>query len=890
MNAQNNIKILFFSLVASAAFMYSGCGSNPQSLDNSFDSLCKISGGSKNGARCSCGGITCEPGVVCNAGMCADNCSETHLNHHYDKCFPDAGNNNVLVYSCARIKTEDGMAFKWKQNYTCAQECERSLDNDSGNIVDGDFCRESCTDNASKCSNNSLFLNKCSNGQWISEFCSNGCIEVNGEAKCNPPECGTGESRCWKEDGLNIAQRCENNVFVKKSSCGLNSCISENENGEKIDAVCGECRNNDTRCNAGIPQTCVNGKWKGDTPCSGNASCKLTWMISEDKLVERSECGECQNSMLACINAKDIDGHDVGYLSICKNGSFDEYITLNNNQITVGSCAEDDACLLKPIFKKCQEDSCVCGERNCSQGQYCRENSTCYNADDTIDECMDYPCFRRSAFVKCEDETCTCGDETCIYNQFCKNNMQCVDGTSNYSKCTNNASCAYKYDMCLYDTGCECGDHNCSFGEYCKDGTCVKSTELDNTVQNDWVCGDCQNNPELSVSLQLCGSDNVTSNCHNDALLNIPVSMTKTCMASASINNCIQSIFEVSCLLSTCQRFRSKSSCADFAAQCWHTKYPYYECGIANENAYYFKRDYEPCTDETCTCGTQTCENGQICWENNENKACFDKDSNNVKTCLEESCPCGDSSCTQNQYCVNDQKCVDKLVDIGAMVDCGTEPCSFCQDESCTCGDRTCRKLQYCVGSGSSECKTISEMQLVPVNLCKNEACRCGKVATCKSGQYCVDEKRCVDSIPETNAIYEFVDSYGHVCKQFMGDCDANMVALDTCIENNQKDYKKCIDQCGQEKCAATCTQSDCQLDCDNCKAACSNTQSAADDRCMLDAKGKSEEPVGILARFADDVTCTPSSAGTSSTSTCHYSCTSGRYIPFRASTSCDGQ
>ncbi len=781
MKSNHSLKFMFLASLTCTVFMYSGCGSNPQQIDNSFATLCTLSGGviSADGQSCMCGTDSeqiCPNGSVCDykdPEECAVKEGVKCLTIGKRKC----KNGNVKYCSEERV---------WKDE---AQGCGVKGCNSAA-----DGCKDECADGESKCSDNKALLFTCSvAGDSGAEYkytqamdCAQGCFT-------------THENRDYCIECEDDAVRCHDNKSQK--------CVSGR--WQALYDYCIECEDGATRCRpnenhpeTGVPQTCVKGHWvyskagcsgsEGDDDkcsCNNNVSCTIT--ASAEGTVESSACGECMDGSVECF-----DYDNKGYQISCRNGSF------------------------KP------------GEESVK---------------------------------KCSDGSCSL-----------ENGIQA---------CASDVSCAYKHHQCLNNAGCECGSSSCSFGDYCADGACVKKSDVESTTREEWVCGDCQNNPSLDVSLNHCGSNLGANDCHSAALSNIPLSITQTCMESASIDKCLQSIFDVSCMLSSCQRFRSMASCDSLADTCWSYHLQYQECGISKESAYYFKKNYVPCTDESCACGTQTCQNGQICWED---KACYDKDGINVKACRDESCACGENSCAKDQYCVDDQKCVDNVVDVGKKIECGNaETCSFCQNNNCECGIGVCGKNQYCIVSGSGyKCKSVSEMNVVNANLCKAESCRCGDSIPCRAGQYCVDDSRCVDTISDSDALYEFVNSHYHVCSHFVSHCDDNLTELNTCIEKGNGNYKTCMNQCEQNKCGDACGQMDCKTECESCKTACSNAHTEASQACMHDVMAEDSDVNKVLERFIEGATCSPSESATPSI--CQYSCTSGRYMPFNASTSCN--
>lgn len=354
--------IILLSLLSFCAFT-SACGSDsdktpgPSDLKSDFEIACENVGGIYQGEnRCSCKGVICDEGLVCN--MITTSCPSSGISETCDNGQQHCSNSKFYIcenYSwtastdpaitnlckqngcladnsacaeCIADSCEDGVFMTCKNGYVIKTEnCK------SGFCENESKCRDVCQEGAFTCKENQLFECK-NNGLVKKQDCPAGC-DTSTNDRC-AWKCLEGDQIC-ENGGI---KTCHSGVYGDQSvPCANNaSCMN--------DTTCGECKNGDKRCvddgdNGGTVQICVSGQWTEQKACKGAkgqpASCN------------GNECGECLNDSTTCVEKTIVDLDNVGYIHQCRNGVLSE---------------ESEQCinLISGIRFSCNANGQECGE------------------------------------------------------------------------------------------------------------------------------------------------------------------------------------------------------------------------------------------------------------------------------------------------------------------------------------------------------------------------------------------------------------------------------------------------------------------------------------------------------------------------------------------------
>ncbi|MBQ9244034.1 MAG: hypothetical protein IJ165_12590 [Proteobacteria bacterium] len=253
----------------------------------------------------------------------------------------------------------------------------------------------------------------CKDGNWtVDNFynCTKSCLnEDNSEDQSDQcGQCVNSQAEFVNdEDNICYKQECNKGIFIESTDFVCSNSCSE--------TGCGDCINDNQRCNGNTIETCVDGKFQKTKTCDNecienefSASCKAA----------------CDQDGVKCYNS-----NNIGILSTCNNGDASE-----------ATCPGNVLC----------KSETECGE--CQYGESFCENSqikTCMNGKWSIEPCPDNKsCSNSNQCGECQDgqekysdlPNQNCQKYRCIQGRWesqelCKNNVSCTD--NGCGSCTN---------------------------------------------------------------------------------------------------------------------------------------------------------------------------------------------------------------------------------------------------------------------------------------------------------------------------------------------------------------------------------------------------------------------------------------------------------------------
>ena len=403
---------------------------------------------------------------------------------------------------------------KWEgdSDYACPFSCMDT----PGDNPDKPYCGE-CINNDQRCDGNTTQI--CKDGRWkLSVNCNElgtSCIKVDNSATCGA--CLNGEDRFYNSP-TNICRHmtCKDAIWIlDEDYCGLKE-VSCNLNLTE----CGECLNNDVKCEDNRIYQCVGGSWLQNNECEFSCS----EIIDENQNIQYL-CGECTTGDSKHWNNPD---NGICVFSKCENGKWvDDY-----NDCPNGSCILDDAgkyldcgnCLNNTnqcndkIYQICKngnfEDILACDSCNnsicmksCSAKNKCTQDTdtiaTFCNSEGQIEFCP-AGCTSDSICMNCQDgeQIFKEEDDICSYRT-CKNNLypeaytKCTDTNNKGVSCIKDNNNQFSCGECKNDSKkCEqttlsCTCQICQNGQWTK--LCTNNYSCKGTADNYSNCGECTN-------------------------------------------------------------------------------------------------------------------------------------------------------------------------------------------------------------------------------------------------------------------------------------------------------------------------------------------------------------------------------------------------------------
>ena len=203
------------------------------------------------------------------------------------------------------------------------------------------------------------------NNDIVIEICDGKCNETG--TACDGTECKRGESTCTRKDGQYVMQKCGEDYnwgtsVVCEKGCDGDRCKGCLENETKCDVIdsvateftcengdwstsgtvcesgigcnldgtaCGECQNNELKCEGSQLYKCSYGKWELDHACPYETSCNA----------EGTECGECKNDTQKCKDSEvsKCQGGAWQKIKVCTDG-----VSCNAGATDCGVCKNGD--------------------------------------------------------------------------------------------------------------------------------------------------------------------------------------------------------------------------------------------------------------------------------------------------------------------------------------------------------------------------------------------------------------------------------------------------------------------------------------------------------------------------------------------------------------------
>ncbi len=308
-------------------------------------------------------------------------------------------NNEIKCENNQKFVCTDG---NWGADGDCSEDgCTNGVDKIGNAIKDnnvekcnhvscsGDHCGE-CLDGDSKCEDDTRFL--CVDGQWEGEECGNNGAKVS----CADNQCGdclNGENKCVDER----KSVCSHGKWEDGGECG----ICRNDENSKIgmidgkecdnkvschDKECGDCLDDEDRCEGNHKYVCENGKWKENGECS-EIGCKNAYRSgvgSIGRIIKNGEVvGECKNNVDDNVSCRDdecgecLDWDDkctFGIRLVCDNGDWVYWGACGESVCNLWNLSEDGKQLCyNNVWVDCKEWGYMLGSfvclRNLSSGE-----------------------------------------------------------------------------------------------------------------------------------------------------------------------------------------------------------------------------------------------------------------------------------------------------------------------------------------------------------------------------------------------------------------------------------------------------------------------------------------------------------------------------------------
>ena len=420
------------------AFKYNRCPLGYACIKGEDGNICKI-----KSPLCQEDGTRCEDRVFVKCtnyqldvvSNCPYGCISNGTNAYCRECQDNEEMcENRFIISCSKGGENMG---KWDD--TNKQICQNGCNNgERGNNVS---CYECVDTDEPKCYRDDgakvTTIKKCLAHKWEdTEVCELGCVEGT-EAKCKL--CNHGDKKYYNnEEGYCVEQECKDNQYqdVKIAEVSCNSDLSG----------IGECLNGSPKCDKGVLEICIDGKWKKFGRCNPEQECDLL------KIEGREESLDCYDSIVGirCENNQ---------LLACQNNAPCKSSGIDN--LICASCQNGTSICENNKIKKCQDGEYEADGTQCPTDTHCVVNNG--NAQCLI----------------CENDQQRCSEDGFIQN--------CINYKwETTSGCPDGYSCYQFGDI----AGCGCSSMSdiCESYEICQDGVCQRMSCTEDVS----ICKRCQ--------------------------------------------------------------------------------------------------------------------------------------------------------------------------------------------------------------------------------------------------------------------------------------------------------------------------------------------------------------------------------------------------------------
>jgi hypothetical protein len=768
-----------------------------------------------DGCNGSCGSCP-EVAPICDEGVCKADCIAD--------CDGKSCGDNGCGGSCGICPDAAPLCDEGKCVLECIPDC-----------TDKECGSDGCLDNCGLC-DEELY---CNDGACEQECTSDeGCTEA-GLIQCSDSgigtlECMEVETDCYQWSDI---VPCPDGFECLEAICMevcIPDCLDKDCGPDGCAGSCGDC-DDGFFCNEGLcDEECVSDEdcGKADTyKCSDDEMGVLTCEEVEDGCLKWSEpeacdagwaCadGECYEVCLPVCDGK-VCGDD-GCEGSCGECDINE------------QCTPDGLCV-------CQETSILCGELCCDAGQTCLEEVCCTPMCDNKvcgDDGCGGSCGECGTNETCSDDgQCKCVEESTLCVEICCDNGQvcfedaCCAAMCEDKECGDNG-CGGTCGECGLNEGCTsqgqcmcvmgstpCGDACCENGLVCFEEECCASI-CDGKVCGDdgcgGSCGECGANAECNAEGQcLCVAD------------------SELCDDVCCDNG--QVCFDGSCCAPMCDgKDCGTDGCGGFCGQCGLNQ------GCTSQGICLCVAESEPCNDVCCNLG-DICFDGSCCALDCDGKECgtdgcggacgqcgYLLACNETGQCVCEFETCNDDCCKEEQICLDDGCCTPDC----EGKNCGSDGCGG------SCGE--CGDLQLCSDEGLCECEfdDCGETCCEDVEICHEGACCkancngkvCGDDGCGGSCGSCGDNETC-----NGNSCVCAWDTCLDICCSHEEICE-NDVCISICTpacEGKECGTDGCGGECGTCKDTETCNDQGlcldlCELNCvgkvcgtDGCGGSC---------------------------------------------------------------------
>ena len=425
------------------------CINNDQRCDNNTFQICK-KGLWKLAVNCTELGTSC---VIINGAPTCGACMNGNEKFY-----------NSQTNVCRRMKCEDA---KWILDENSCDQKEVSCN------LNTPGCGE-CLNHDVKCE--AYRISQCVDGTWIKvDDCDYSCTQITDEDEhkhfiCG--ECIDGTTRHWNhpDNGICVYSKCENGKWMDDyTQCPNASCIL-NDNGEF--QKCGECLNNNNRCNGQQYQQCKNGTYKTILNCD---SCSNNVCVRSCS--ELNKCTQDTEDIATYCNAE-------GKIEFCPAGCTSDNLCIN--------CKDGDQ-----VFQADEND--ICFYKTCQNDLFPKDYTQCMDDHNNVVSCVKdsenkFSCGEcKNGNIKCEQATSSCKCQICQNGQWIflcdNNNVSCKGSSDNYSYCGDCLNGKKSY----YMDGSTCYYKECKSGTFGTPIKCSGDNSCKGSLSNYTECGECKN-------------------------------------------------------------------------------------------------------------------------------------------------------------------------------------------------------------------------------------------------------------------------------------------------------------------------------------------------------------------------------------------------------------
>ncbi|HOX42296.1 MAG TPA: proprotein convertase P-domain-containing protein [Myxococcota bacterium] len=839
-------------------------------------------------------GLFCTVGDACGAGACtgaARDCGDASV------CTADSC--NEVSDACVNTAVANGTACDDGQFCNVGEACVGGVCGGglARNCSDGNQCTaDSCDEGADACANADLpDLNPCDDGMYctLGETCTAGAC--GGGAARN---CSDGNA-CTQDVCNEMSDSCDHPAVTEGTPCDdgeyctlADACAGGTcTGGAARDCSDGNACTNDV-CDE-VGNGCVSTAVANGTSCSDGQFCTLGETCTSGVCgggVARS-CADgnactadsCNDVSDACVNTPVANGTACDDGAYCTQGETCQAGACGNSSSR--NCSDGNGCTLD----FCDESGDVCAHEGaamdgtpCNDGLFCTSDDACLSG-----ACTGGGARNCSDGVACTVDSCDEVGNACLHDAAAANGAACNDGLF----CTLNDACSN--GACAGGGARGCSDGNACTVDSCDDtnDVCVNNA----AAANGQVCDDglfCNTGETCSGGVCAGGAARVCADA-NQCTADSCSEATDACVYSAPAANglaCNDTLFcntGETCLNGACQGGAANTcsdgnvctvdSCNEAGDTCVNNAAA--ANGTACSDGLYCTTgevctagacggglarncaDADPCTNDTCNEGTDTCAHAAVA----NGTACDDGAWCNIgETCTGGVCGGGVArTCSDGNQCTSDScndatdACVNTSVANGTPCEDG----QYCiTGETCTAG--------VCGGGGPRTCTDGNQCTVDSCNeagdTCAYDAAAMNGVA-CNDGAFCLVGETCSSGVCGGGAPRTCDDS---------NPCTANNCseALDLCQNPALANGTACEDGlfCTSPD---TCQAGACQAGLgDPCTAdPCSSLCTEATDTC-----GGCTPAGTYCASLVQEATCDGSCNMTALT-ICGYGCNLGR-------------